>query len=171
MFSEQSHHLVGFSCVSAVPVFMSPPYQLLQQLKSYPNSSQSGYLNSPSCSDARSTPCYLPKPPLTSPHDNRSRPQNLTTRRPFLEPPSSSPIQVTTSNTYNMLGASRVLLSGSRASAMLSVRSFSTTPRRLATTGSLPPRKPMGAFRGGYVFLFILVQLQHALQALGGASL
>jgi len=53
-----------------------------------------------------------------------------------------------------MLGASRVLLSGSRTATMLSARTFSTTPRRLAT-GSLPPRKPMGAFRGG-LFGFLL---------------
>ncbi|KAL6869030.1 hypothetical protein ACO1O0_000353 [Amphichorda felina] len=49
-----------------------------------------------------------------------------------------------------MLGASRLL--GRRA---LAARPFHTSARRMADSAALPPRKPMGAFRGGlFGFLF-----------------
>lgn len=51
--------------------------------------------------------------------------------------------------------ASRILASGARAlsspAAFRPVRSFQTSAQRLADAAPLPPRKPVGAFRGGYV--------------------
>ncbi|TPX15397.1 uncharacterized protein E0L32_004377 [Thyridium curvatum] len=55
--------------------------------------------------------------------------------------------------------ASRILASGARAlsspAAFRPVRSFQTSAQRLADAAPLPPRKPVGAFRGG-LFGFLL---------------
>jgi hypothetical protein len=50
-----------------------------------------------------------------------------------------------------MQAASRAVLSGTRHA----IRPFSTTARRFADATPLPPRKPVGAFRGG-LFGFLL---------------
>ncbi|PHH64197.1 hypothetical protein CDD81_4944 [Ophiocordyceps australis] len=52
-----------------------------------------------------------------------------------------------------MHGPTRTLLS--RSSRALTARAFSTTARRMADSGPLPARKPVGAFRGG-LFGFLL---------------
>jgi hypothetical protein len=50
-----------------------------------------------------------------------------------------------------MLGASRLLLSGSSKAA----RTFHTSARRMADAAPLPAKRPLGAFRGG-LFGFLL---------------
>lgn len=75
-----------------------------------------------------------------------------TRRRPKKRAHHPFPKANTFTTTHTMLGASRLVL-GSTTRAMAS-RTLSTSARRMADASPLPAKRPMGAFRGGYVDIF-----------------